>query len=151
MDRAEALNRLPRSYGLALRLADLGADMLLLADYVGVEPEAVGPMLTVAQGKLDDLIVGHATTSEGARQEPRTAQRSARQDHRPAEARRDDVWTTGPGHPLGAGWRHLTRSLAKAATVSSASPGDLTRKERTVSRTELSAGRWELQWPRARW
>lgn len=58
MDRAEALHQLPSAYGLILRLNDLGADVALMSDCLGIELEAVGPMLEVAQGKLAALLGG---------------------------------------------------------------------------------------------
>ena len=44
---------LPTAYSLALRLRDAHLPDDLIAECLGVEPEAVGPMLVVAQAKLD--------------------------------------------------------------------------------------------------
>ncbi|GHE77048.1 hypothetical protein GCM10017786_02920 [Amycolatopsis deserti] len=53
--RAAALRRLPAVYSLALRLRDAGLPEHLIAESVGVEPEAVGPLLAVAEAKLAAL------------------------------------------------------------------------------------------------
>lgn len=50
--RQAALERLPIPYSTALRLRDAGVSDQLIAKRVGVEPEAVGPMLKVAEAKL---------------------------------------------------------------------------------------------------
>ncbi|ROS44304.1 hypothetical protein [Amycolatopsis thermoflava] len=50
--RAEALQRLPAVYSVVLRLRDAGLPEHVIAERVGVEPEAVGPMLVVAEAKL---------------------------------------------------------------------------------------------------
>jgi hypothetical protein len=47
--------RLPRAYSLALELRDAGLPEHLIAERVGVEPEAVGPLLAVADAKLAAL------------------------------------------------------------------------------------------------
>lgn len=52
MEPAEALARLPRPYAVALRLRADGAGDALIAARVGVEPEAVGPLLRIARAKL---------------------------------------------------------------------------------------------------
>lgn len=62
MDRAEALHQLPQAYGLILRLKDLGADHALMSECLQVELEAVGPMLEVAQRKLEAALVENAGT-----------------------------------------------------------------------------------------
>jgi hypothetical protein len=55
MDDPEALARLPRPYALALRLRDAGVDDALIAECVGVEPEALPTLLDIAAAKLDNL------------------------------------------------------------------------------------------------
>ena len=52
MNRDEALAQLPRAHALALRLQELGAEPALIADCLGIEPEAVAPLLQVAAAKL---------------------------------------------------------------------------------------------------
>jgi hypothetical protein len=53
VDRDEALRKLSRAHALALRLEALGADHELIGDCVGVEAEAVGPLLDVARAKFE--------------------------------------------------------------------------------------------------
>ena len=55
MDLDAALSRLPRTYALALRLRQVGADPQLIADCLEIEVQAVGPLLTVADAKLSSL------------------------------------------------------------------------------------------------
>jgi hypothetical protein len=55
MDDPKALARLPRPYALALRLHAAGVDDALIADCVGVEPEALPALLEIATAKLDNL------------------------------------------------------------------------------------------------
>jgi hypothetical protein len=52
MDRAEALQALPPSYAIALRLLDAGVEPDAVARVLDVEPEAVGPLLTPAEAKV---------------------------------------------------------------------------------------------------
>jgi DNA-directed RNA polymerase specialized sigma24 family protein len=52
---ADALARLPVAYAVALRLSDLGVSTDVIAHAVGVEPEAVGPLLRLAHAKLREL------------------------------------------------------------------------------------------------
>jgi DNA-directed RNA polymerase specialized sigma24 family protein len=54
-ERADALAQLPVAYAVALRLSDLGVSTDVIAQAVGVEPEAVGPLLRLAQAKLREL------------------------------------------------------------------------------------------------
>lgn len=56
--RTRALLRLPPKYALALRLRDAGAPEQLIADRLGIESEAVGPMMTVAEAKLAAILAG---------------------------------------------------------------------------------------------
>jgi hypothetical protein len=54
--RARALRRLPVAHSLALRLRDSGVGEELIAEVLGVDPEALGPLLVVAQAKLDAIL-----------------------------------------------------------------------------------------------
>lgn len=65
MDADPKLARLPDSYALALRLRDAGADDVHIAESVGVEPAAVGPLLLLASAKLRTL-----TGEEGVDDDP---------------------------------------------------------------------------------
>ena len=58
--RTTALSKLPRSYSLALRLRTAGVDPGLIAECVDVEPEAIGPLLELAEAKLSTLLGGGA-------------------------------------------------------------------------------------------
>lgn len=70
MDQPEAFERLPRAHALALRLQSLGADVALIAECLGIVPEAVLPLLEVAAAKLARIqattvpIVGGEPCSE---------------------------------------------------------------------------------------
>jgi hypothetical protein len=48
-------DRLERTYSLALRLDAIGADDALIAECVGVEPEAVRSMVEIASRKAADI------------------------------------------------------------------------------------------------
>lgn len=54
--RSEALARLPAAYGLALRLRDAGVDEAVIAGCLGVELEALGPLMALAEAKLATLL-----------------------------------------------------------------------------------------------
>ena len=56
MDRTEALQALPDTYAIALRLRDEGVQPDALARVLDVEPEAVGPLLVLAEAKLAGLM-----------------------------------------------------------------------------------------------
>jgi hypothetical protein len=56
--RAEGLRRLPGVYSLALRLRDAGLDPELIAECLAVEPEALGPLLAIAEAKLAAIVEG---------------------------------------------------------------------------------------------
>jgi DNA-directed RNA polymerase specialized sigma24 family protein len=56
VDRAEALQALPPRYAIALRLRDEGVEPAAVARVLDIEPEAVGPMLTLAEAKLAGLM-----------------------------------------------------------------------------------------------
>jgi len=50
--RAAALAKIPRPYSLALRLRDLGASRDLITECLAIEPEALDPLLHLAEAKL---------------------------------------------------------------------------------------------------
>jgi hypothetical protein len=54
--RAGALAELPTAYAVALRLRDEGEPPNRIARVLGVEPEAVGPLLEVASAKLEEIL-----------------------------------------------------------------------------------------------
>jgi DNA-directed RNA polymerase specialized sigma24 family protein len=56
VDRAQALQELPNKYAIALRLHDEGLAPEAVARVLDVEPEAVGPLLTLAEAKLAGLM-----------------------------------------------------------------------------------------------
>lgn len=56
--RDDALSRLPPAYSLALRLRDARLPADLIAECLAVEPEAVGPLLLLAEAKLAALCAG---------------------------------------------------------------------------------------------
>ena len=56
MDRAAALAALPAPYATALIWRAEGATLADLADRLGVAPEAVGPLLRLAEAKLARLM-----------------------------------------------------------------------------------------------
>jgi hypothetical protein len=55
--RTAALAELPTVHALALRLSDEGEPPDRIARLLGVEPEAVGPLLEVAIAKLEEILV----------------------------------------------------------------------------------------------
>ncbi|HEX2285590.1 MAG TPA: hypothetical protein VHI10_12345 [Mycobacterium sp.] len=50
--RSDALDQLPLPYATALRLRDAGIDENVIAECVGVEPEAIPTLMAVAEAKL---------------------------------------------------------------------------------------------------
>ena len=56
MDRAEALRVLPPSYAIAVRLRDEEVEPDAVARVLDIEPEAVGPLLSLAEAKLAGLM-----------------------------------------------------------------------------------------------
>jgi hypothetical protein len=56
VDRAEAFEALPHTYAIALRLRDEGIEKDAIARVLDVEPESVGPLLTLAEAKLAGLM-----------------------------------------------------------------------------------------------
>jgi DNA-directed RNA polymerase specialized sigma24 family protein len=53
-----ALDRLPATYAEVLRLHEGGEDAEAIAGKVGIEPEAVEPLVRVARAKLAALVEG---------------------------------------------------------------------------------------------
>jgi DNA-directed RNA polymerase specialized sigma24 family protein len=60
VDRADALQALPGTYAIALRLRDEGMAPDAVARVLDLEPEAVGPLLELAEAKLAGLIERNA-------------------------------------------------------------------------------------------
>jgi DNA-directed RNA polymerase specialized sigma24 family protein len=56
MDRADAVKLLPEAYERALTLRDQGCDHDVIAAAVGMVPEAIGPLLRLADAKLQQLL-----------------------------------------------------------------------------------------------
>lgn len=56
MDLAAALNELPEVHAAALRLHRGGTDAAEIAEQLGIEVEAVAPLLRVAEAKLASLL-----------------------------------------------------------------------------------------------
>ena len=54
--REAALNRLPRAYSIALRLRDIGAPPELIGEILEIDPEALVPLLQVADAKLAAVL-----------------------------------------------------------------------------------------------
>jgi DNA-directed RNA polymerase specialized sigma24 family protein len=54
--RAGALDELPTVHALALRLRDEGEPPDRIARLLGIEPEAVEPLLEVASAKLEEIL-----------------------------------------------------------------------------------------------
>jgi hypothetical protein len=50
--RSDALDLLPLPYATALRLRDAGIQATLIAECVGVEPEALPTLMRIAEAKL---------------------------------------------------------------------------------------------------
>jgi hypothetical protein len=73
VDRAEALRALPDTYAIALRLCDEGAEPDTVARVLNVEPEAVRPLLTLADAKLASLIEHAEEDSSMSRHNPSVA------------------------------------------------------------------------------
>lgn len=58
MDHHQALAELPVAYATALRLQAVGADRALIADALGIDVDGVGPLLVLAEAKLNSLFDG---------------------------------------------------------------------------------------------
>jgi DNA-directed RNA polymerase specialized sigma24 family protein len=56
MDLESALGELPEAHAVALRLYRAGADTPRIASELGIDIDAVGPLLRVAQAKLARVL-----------------------------------------------------------------------------------------------
>jgi len=56
MDRGTAIDRLPETYAIALRLCEQGCDNEAIAARLSLPPEAVGPLLRLAAAKLETIL-----------------------------------------------------------------------------------------------
>ena len=56
MDLAAAMNELPEVHAAALRMHRAGTDAAGIAEKLGIEVEAVAPLLRVAEAKLASLL-----------------------------------------------------------------------------------------------
>lgn len=65
MDLASALNELPEVHAAALRLHRAGTDAAGIAAALGIEVEAVAPLLRVAEAKLASLLAAPDPSGEG--------------------------------------------------------------------------------------
>lgn len=54
--RAEALRKIPAPHSLALRLRDAGVSDGLIAESLGIDDVAIGPLLTIADAKLAAVL-----------------------------------------------------------------------------------------------
>jgi DNA-directed RNA polymerase specialized sigma24 family protein len=63
-ERAEALAQLPVAYAVAMRLSELGFSTDVIAHAIGVEPDAVDPLLRLAHAKLRELLEAPGRSSE---------------------------------------------------------------------------------------
>lgn len=59
MDRAEAIGHLPETHAAVIRLLDTGADTDAIAVHLDIHPNAVAPLVKVAQAKLARLLHSH--------------------------------------------------------------------------------------------
>lgn len=58
MDREDALSEIPAHYGVALRMAEAGATTEQISSALGIESEAVGPLIKIAEAKLRRVLGG---------------------------------------------------------------------------------------------
>jgi predicted DNA-binding protein (UPF0251 family) len=56
--RTDALRQLPAAYSRALRLRDTGLPEDLMAERLGIEPEALDAFLEIAEAKLATILIG---------------------------------------------------------------------------------------------
>lgn len=56
MNRTDAVKLLPETYARALTLRDKGCDNDTIAAALGIVPEAIGPLLRLADAKLQQLL-----------------------------------------------------------------------------------------------
>lgn len=55
-ERAAALRKLPSAYAFALRLRDADVAPDAIASGLGIDPEALPPLLAIAEAKLAELL-----------------------------------------------------------------------------------------------
>jgi DNA-directed RNA polymerase specialized sigma24 family protein len=76
MDLAAAMNELPEVHAAALRMHRAGTDAAGIAEKLGIEVEAVAPLLRVAEAKLASLLAApdpqgkHGSSSLGQDPKP---------------------------------------------------------------------------------
>jgi hypothetical protein len=71
MDQPGAENRLPETYSRALRLRRDGADEAAIAAQLGIQPQAVGALLRIAEAKLATLEAApDPSAGSGEEEEP---------------------------------------------------------------------------------
>lgn len=68
MDEESALARLPETYAAALRLRQKGLEEEAIAEQLDLEPQAVGPLLQLAEAKLAALRASRSRRGEDQRQ-----------------------------------------------------------------------------------
>ena len=56
MEQKDALRSLPEAYNVAITLRDQGVDLVMIAARLGVAPEAIGPLMRLAEAKLARLV-----------------------------------------------------------------------------------------------
>jgi DNA-directed RNA polymerase specialized sigma24 family protein len=70
MDLAAAMNELPEVHAAALRLHRAGTDVAGIAEELGIEVEAVAPLLRVAEAKLASLLAAPDPPGKGGSPDP---------------------------------------------------------------------------------
>jgi DNA-directed RNA polymerase specialized sigma24 family protein len=65
MDRTAAMAELPEAYATALRLHNEDFDTETIAARLGIEIEAVAPLLKLAAAKLEHLLASSRPASQG--------------------------------------------------------------------------------------
>jgi hypothetical protein len=58
MERTEQLEQLPLAHAIALRMHEAGADHVLIAAALAIEPESVRPLLELASAKAERIARG---------------------------------------------------------------------------------------------
>lgn len=57
MEREAAIAELPTAHAVAIRMRDGGADDAAVAAALGIDTEEVPPLVTIAEAKLEALLV----------------------------------------------------------------------------------------------
>jgi DNA-directed RNA polymerase specialized sigma24 family protein len=91
MDAASALSELPEVHAAVLRLHNAGTDASGIAAALGLEVEAVAPLLRVAKAKLARVLTAPDRTSEDG---PRRVSRSPDAGHE-----QGSTWSEGGSPP----------------------------------------------------